>query len=241
MSLKFLPKRILIGGPDGVGKSTLCGKLLASEDLNPLDTFERRAFARGVREEVLDPKLQPVIFQRYVGREVTDKDGEFEVIRFLEAEYALDKNGTYFTEKEVYGKPTTRRMRHVLRDWGTPYRRGQNPDYWVNYYDSKASDSCVIDDGRFANEGIYGRENGFLLLFIDNPDGWDRSVPSFEELHLLKAMSHVVLPKYPDIDEVLETISLLCRPPIAKRLGIEIVPNFHYAKPISFLDLLKAV
>lgn len=75
------------------------------------------------------------------------------------------------TVAEVYAKPTTPRMRALLQQWGTEYRRGQDPDYWTEIMRERLSTvaAAAISDVRFADEAELVRELGGKVWLIERP------------------------------------------------------------------------
>lgn len=102
----------------------------------------RMAFADGVRREV----SREVITALGIGIEQDDGMG-------------------------IWVKPYTSGQRFLLQQWGTEFRRAQDPGYWVKYgvkyIDERAQDGdlWVITDVRFANEAESIRDhNGKVAL-----------------------------------------------------------------------------
>jgi hypothetical protein len=75
------------------------------------------------------------------------------------------------TVAEVYAKPTTPRMRALLQQWGTEYRRGQDPDYWTEIMRERLSTvaAAAVSDVRFADEAELVRELGGEVWLIERP------------------------------------------------------------------------
>ena len=77
---------------------------------------------------------------------------------------------------EVFKKPTSDRARRVLQWWGTEYRRGQDPYYWLKSIDLSPDGVVIVDDVRFPNEGDFLRGLGGCLLQITGRS--DEAVPA---------------------------------------------------------------
>lgn len=76
---------------------------------------------------------------------------------------------------EVYAKPTTQRMRALLQEWGTEYRRAQSQSYWVDKMREKLAgvECAAISDVRFADEAALVRELGGRVWRIERPGTGD--------------------------------------------------------------------
>lgn len=128
--------------------------------LLPGQTVKRVAFADGVRREVAE--------------EVLDAIGQDNITLGL---------GTW-------KKPYTDGQRFLLQQWGTEFRRAQDPDYWVKYgleYIKKNehhADLWCITDVRFANEAeAIQAEGGVVALVTAAPEvRAERNGVSLEEL-----------------------------------------------------------
>lgn len=140
----------LIGmaGMQGAGKDYMYDWLrLKLED----QWVTRIAFADGVREEV--------------AREVLD---------------AIGIGSPDFLKTANLGswkKPYTDGQRFILQQWGTEFRRAQDPDYWVKHGMQrvakewkKGADLVVITDVRFANEAEAIRSaGGYVCQVVAGP------------------------------------------------------------------------
>lgn len=108
--------------------------------------FERVAFADEVRREVATqpwPHLPWRIRSRFA----------FDRLRGLDGGDLA---------REIWTKPTSRRMRMLLQWWGTEYRRAQDPDYWLKRVGERlaAGGDFVVTDVRFPNEVELIRRHG---------------------------------------------------------------------------------
>lgn len=117
-----------LAGPQGAGKDYVYEQLVKM--YAGKRNVRRMAFADGVRREVTVEVLSA-----FPGIEIGDSDGAAH-----------------------WSKPYTHGQRWLLQQWGTEYRRSQDPDYWVlyglEYMDKHAQDGdlWVVTDVRFANE-----------------------------------------------------------------------------------------
>lgn len=146
---------------DEVRLVALCGFAGAGKDataaLLGMRGFERVAFADGVREEVED----------FLSGAVVEFAGEFpkELWDLLET----------VTIEEVWGKPTSPKMRRVLQLWGTEFRRAQDSEYWIKKTEKKIIDllyrgvSVVVTDMRFPNEVALVERLGGMVWRVDRP------------------------------------------------------------------------
>ncbi len=82
--------------------------------------------------------------------------------------------GVGCTVEELNEEPLRSQVRPVLQIWGTEFRRGQDPNYWISQADQKISRHqsrfgrpIVFNDVRFQNEIDLLRERGFLIIRID--------------------------------------------------------------------------
>lgn len=162
-----------ISGKIGTGKTTLADAL----------GYSRRSFADCVREEVGD----------YIGRSPewvrTHKNGVFPITD----EKMLLSLGVYFSEL-----PHIITVRELLQRWGTQYRRGEDPDYWIKET-AKRLDAeegpIILDDVRFANEAELVRDRGGLLVRLEPYPGWqpgehadhesETALDDYEGFHLM--------------------------------------------------------
>lgn len=74
---------------------------------------------------------------------------------------------------QLYHKPTTPDIRALLQFWGTDYRRGQDPDYWVKEGMRLARESYAevifFPDTRFHNEANAVRLADGMSVRVDAP------------------------------------------------------------------------
>ncbi len=91
----------------------------------------------------------------------------------LKAEVA---RGAGYPIEELDKEPVRSQIRQVLQVWGTEFRRGQDPDYWVkqaedhiNCWGGVDPHPLVFTDVRFQNEIDMLREYGFLIVHVDMP------------------------------------------------------------------------
>ncbi len=82
--------------------------------------------------------------------------------------------GVGCTPEELNEEPLRSEVRPVLQIWGTEFRRGQDPDYWISQaaqkisrHQSRIYRPIVFNDVRFSNEIDMLRERGFLIIKID--------------------------------------------------------------------------
>ncbi|KKL08273.1 hypothetical protein LCGC14_2577500 [marine sediment metagenome] len=92
----------------------------------------------------------------------------------LKAEVA---RGVGCRSEELNAEPLKSQVRQVLQVWGTEFRRGQDPDYWVKMARGqillRGADRhphpLVFTDVRFQNEIDMLRDHGFLIVHVDMP------------------------------------------------------------------------
>jgi hypothetical protein len=92
----------------------------------------------------------------------------------LKAEVA---RGVGCRPEQLNEEPLKSQVRQVLQVWGTEFRRGQDPDYWVRkaadaiYWQpgTRRIDPLVFTDVRFQNEIDMLRDHGFLIVHVDMP------------------------------------------------------------------------
>lgn len=139
-------KLIGLAGRMGVGKDTVAAMLRPHG-------YERLAFADALRDEVAE----------------AIHTGDYPAPECLTAE-ALEAFGMAKVA-EVYSKPTTPRMRALLQQWGTEYRRSQREDYWVSIMREKLAtvEAAVISDVRFPDEADLVHELGGEVWWIVRP------------------------------------------------------------------------
>lgn len=143
-------KIIGLAGKMGAGKDTVAS-ILANYG------YVRHGFADSLRDEVAEALFNP------------DFD-EPECLSSLAREAFRCA-----TTDEVYRKPTTPRMRALLQEWGTEFRRAQREDYWVSIMREKLTgvDRACISDVRFADEAALVREMGGKVWIIERPGACD--------------------------------------------------------------------
>lgn len=112
-------------------------------------------------KKVLDPKeVRRAAFADGVRREVAE-----EVMDALGLPVSGLVTGTW-------KKPYTDGQRFILQQWGTEFRRAQDPDYWVKYglnyvrQNDLRADVWCITDVRFANEAQAIRDEGGVVVQV---------------------------------------------------------------------------
>lgn len=135
-----------LAGRMGSGKDTIAAMLAPHG-------YERFGFADALRDEVAEAL----------------RAGDYVMPDCLTGE-ALEA-WSMATVAEVYRKPTSPRMRALLQQWGTEYRRGQDPDYWTGIMRERLEtvEAAVISDVRFPDEAALVRELGGEVWFIARP------------------------------------------------------------------------
>lgn len=139
---------IVIGlaGKMGSGKDTV------AEFLRPFG-FQRFGFADALREEVAD----------------AIEGGRKDMPACLSA--AAQEAFLHAPVSEVWAKPTTPRMRALLQEWGTEYRRTQEEHYWTRIMREKlaGAERACITDVRFPDEAALVREMGGRVWVVQRP------------------------------------------------------------------------
>jgi len=135
-----------IGGKMGAGKDEV-SKILVGYD------FEQYSFGSDLRDEICKHMLGGICAPDCLSDEA------------VEAYRARD----FF---EVFGKPTTKRMRALLQQWGTEFRRSQDQNYWTEKMrrEIHRAPSACISDVRFPNEADLVRELGGRVWLIKRPE-----------------------------------------------------------------------
>lgn len=110
------------------------------------------------------------------------RSGKSTVADYLEDRYGYRRLGFATALKEEVARgvgvepkalddePLRSQIRPVLQVWGTDFRRGQDPEYWVKQAEAKImrmSGPLVFDDVRFLNEIEVLRRHLFLVVKID--------------------------------------------------------------------------
>ncbi len=178
-------KLIGITGRAGAGKDTVADYLVENYD------FVKRGFADPLYEEVSAAftsgrsAAEPYLRKRETKE--TDvpflalgncHDGAFIIcaVKKLDAECAA-------AGIDRYKYPTTVPLspRWILQTWGTEYRRGQDPNYWVNKMEVfvnqflrelEPNESCggiVVPDTRFVNEAAWIRSRTGEVWHLHRP------------------------------------------------------------------------
>jgi len=135
-----------IAGKMGAGKDTV------AQLLQPFG-FQRFAFADALREEVAD----------------AIDGGRRDMPACLSS--AAQDAFLYAPVSEVWEKPTTGRMRALLQEWGTEYRRSQDEHYWTSIMREKlaGAELACISDVRFPDEAALVRKMGGRVWVIHRP------------------------------------------------------------------------
>lgn len=222
--MAHFPHKIAIGGPDGAGKSTLLRRLSHYTSAIWNSEIPKRSFGDEVREELLDLNFSKEMYSLYGY-----------LLSLEERDERFSQGLPVFRREEVYAKPTSARVRTALRDLGTVQRRAIDENYWVSKLESRifcrtpdvesqmtslflnsgdlSPNSYGNDDMRFLNEALLFRQDGALLIYLDDYRPYDRSVPSYGELHLVKAVSHITICAKPEFFKVIEAIESIARLP----------------------------
>lgn len=140
------PRLIGLTGYAGAGKD-LAAALLSMRG------YTRLAFADAVREEAVgliggNPPLE------------LDQD-----LREMLSQGKL-------TKADFYAKPTRPEIRRILQQYGTEYRRAQDPRYWIKIVAEKIATTTspiVISDVRFPNESAFISASGGVLWRVMRP------------------------------------------------------------------------
>ncbi len=161
------PKVIGLVGYKQSGKDTACGII---QDAYPF--YYRVAFADEVRVEaqaILDgttpfPADLPAPLRRLYEEQFDEN-------------VLLRHNGDI--PITVWDRPYTPRIRAILQQHGTEYRRAQDPDYWVKAWQRVIAplSHVIATDVRFPNEAKAILEMGGVLWLV-----W-RGKPAVEDIH----------------------------------------------------------
>lgn len=181
-----LPKVIGLVGFKQSGKDTVCELI---QKVYPW--YTRVAFADPVRSEaqaILDGTtpfpcdLPPSLAQLY-----EDQFDENVMLRH-----------SGYKPITVYDRPYTPRIRAILQQHGTEYRRAQDPEYWTKAWERAIlplRGGVIVTDVRFPNEEQVIRKHGGAVWLV-----W-RGMPAVEDIH--ESESHVLrLPVDGRIDNV---------------------------------------
>ena len=110
------------------------------------------------------------------------RSGKSTVADYLQDHYGYTRLGFAVALKEEVARgvgcepklldeePLRSQIRPVLQVWGTDFRRGQDPEYWLKQAEARidaATGPIVFDDVRFLNEVEMLRAKGFLIIKID--------------------------------------------------------------------------
>lgn len=140
------PHLIGLTGYAGAGKDLVAALL-------SMRGYTRMAFADAVREEAVT----------LIGQ---DAPAELdEDLRGMLSSGALSR-------LDFYSKPTLPAVRRILQQYGTEYRRGMDPRYWVNIVEEKialTTSPIVISDVRFPNESAWIKARGGVLWRVLRP------------------------------------------------------------------------
>jgi hypothetical protein len=155
-------KLIGLAGRAGSGKDTVADYLVAHH------RFVKRGFTDALYEEVAEAFGVTVEWLRdRTRKEIPQQDlalGNCRDIEFVMLVLPVP-------DEEGFQEP--RSPRWILQQWGTEYRRGQDPDYWVRQvYDfcrANPDRDIAIPDVRFDNEASMVRSLGGAILVVSRP------------------------------------------------------------------------
>lgn len=143
-------------GERGTGKDT------AAAWLGDAFGFERMAFADPLKDEVAH---------------------ELQLIRppSISAPKDILRAWSACLPGDVHKKPTSPEVRRILQWYGTEYRRGQDPDHWINRMEARYKARgeyamIVVSDLRFANEADWVRSKGGQVWKIEGPTRGDGGI-----------------------------------------------------------------
>jgi len=140
-----LPRPIGLCGRPGAGKNA------TADVLAEVYKYRQASFAEALRIEVANVLLAP------------EFRVPFEILndpRLDELSYLLWK----CKGMDPWVKPTPPELRRTLQQYGTEYRRAQDPDYWVKQI--QVDPITVVTDVRFPNEIQRRREAGGRLWYV---------------------------------------------------------------------------
>lgn len=150
----------------GIAGELAAGKDSAADTLVSHYGFARESMARALRQECVEVLRN----QRLPDIAATPEDVQ-----------AIIKLGLTV---DVYAKPSTPEARRLLQWYGSEYRRGQDPDYWVKKIEPLLNHvmDLVIPDIRFANEADMVRRHGGRVWLINRPH--DRKLTTHLHSHI---------------------------------------------------------
>lgn len=183
----------LASGSMGVGKDTVADILCAQYD------YVKLAFGDLLKREVQNALHTGVA-----------PEGLSEV-----GQYAFN-NCIHSGDIYPFQKPTSTMMRVLLQQWGTEFRRAQDPNYWVKLLDSRMTHinavtgvfHFVISDVRFINELEWVKRQDGILWYID---GTCRLTEGVNTKHVSEGairpdMCDVVVSNHGTMDELVRTV-----------------------------------
>lgn len=168
--LLLKPTIISFRGERGAGKST-AARYLEEQYVN----VRRLAFADELKVELYD------LLSPFTREDISISNAILQDYRFRTRITAALPNPGYnfdFTRRDKINWIDKHKveLRPLIQFYGTEYRRGLDPDYWVKKYASTATafmeSGCVVvcDDARFDNERAYIRsQEGSREFFIIRP------------------------------------------------------------------------
>ncbi|MFZ1075791.1 MAG: hypothetical protein WAN50_05455, partial [Minisyncoccia bacterium] len=182
------------------GKSSSAKFLLEAHG----DKAVRLAFASPLKLEVFDALWSgvfPATTPGYIW-DIMENHRPDEKFRPLARYYISDDDAIdYIDQHKDSGEYP---LRSVLQWWGTEYRRGESPTYWIDrakeMIDKALADGklVVMDDCRFDNEHEFLRNNYSLLdVLVDNVEAKEPFVPEHASEAGIKAHPNVVIANRP--------------------------------------------
>lgn len=128
------------------------GKTTFAKMVEEVSSFERVSFGGKLREELADRGIDAY----------GDKD------KVVSCKGLIEIYG-YLTAGELKDYSCT--LRRILQLWGTEYRRGQDPNYWIEalFLSLDPSKDYIIDDVRFPNEADMIYTLGGFNILLTHP------------------------------------------------------------------------
>lgn len=189
-----------ISGKAGAGK-TLFAK-------HAIEKFggTKIALADAVKEEVgkfLEFCLVPFNHDNLYGSQ-DHREERFSILLCDWMQVPYEVRRVFNQHMKIDGDTLGMTYRSLMQIWGTDYRRGQDPDYWVKKAKAKidATEGLIfIDDVRFESEARMILKAGGALIRVDRPDGPRISTPWHESETALDSFEDFTLHIDNDQDE----------------------------------------
>lgn len=116
--------------------------------------------------------------------------------------------------EDVYAKPTPEGIRILLQFWGSDYRRGDDPLFWIRKVGEQIHTHpermYVISDVRFKNEADYVRHLGGEVWMVERKDAKQYGIPKHASERLTGISTDRTIPNHGTLEDLRSFITSSC-------------------------------